>query len=577
VQIHRVDEAGAFVYLAMGYVDGGTLAERLRARGGTLPAAEVVRILREVGWALAYAHARGVVHRDVKPDNILLDRESGRALVTDFGIAHVSDVAPADRLTGEGLVMGTALYMSPEQAAGEPIDGRSDLYSLGVVAYQALAGRPPFEADSAHALLARHLTQEPPALPATVPARLARVVRQCLAKRPDDRPATGEVLAELLDSALPAERTLPAPLRLWVERRDPFLGFYGLWSGAVSIVVLLNVARALLGDEGGRVPLLVPFLLMLAPAVPVGIRTLTRALAVVRDGFGIADLRAAARHQLERSRADRAHERSPVPTWAARLLRLLAYGSAAALVAALFFFVTLVLPDGPGPIPRARRQELEQAVAWMQRLLLLTAGINVLGNALGVTWPTHSGHGTLDALRCRFWESRLGAWLVRLLARGRPSGGGAFIDRPTEHAIGLAADELYAALPAPTRRELVDLPGILRGLQGEAEAMRARADLLERRLSELDGPAAAAAGRRTAVREALRPARDQALDRRESAVTALEALRLDLLRLHADVAPSALTDIVERARRLGGAVDAQVAARDRAGPTLRPAVDTPPG
>jgi serine/threonine-protein kinase len=189
VQIHRVDEAGEFVYLAMGYVDGGTLAERLRARGGTLPAAEVVRILREVGWALAYAHARGVVHRDVKPDNILLDRESGRALVTDFGIAHVSDVAPADRLTGEGLVMGTALYMSPEQAAGEPIDGRSDLYSLGVVAYQALAGRPPFEADSAHALLARHLTQEPPALPATVPARLARVVRQCLAKRPDERPS----------------------------------------------------------------------------------------------------------------------------------------------------------------------------------------------------------------------------------------------------------------------------------------------------------------------------------------------------------------------------------------------------
>src|SRR5690349_14764649 len=126
VPIYRVDEAGEFVYLVMGYVDGGSVGDRLRERG-TIPAAEVMRLVREVGWALAYAHARGVVHRDVKPDNILLDRETGRALVTDFGIAQVSGAeAVGGAITDEGHVMGTAHYMSPEQAAGEPVDGRSD-------------------------------------------------------------------------------------------------------------------------------------------------------------------------------------------------------------------------------------------------------------------------------------------------------------------------------------------------------------------------------------------------------------------------------------------------------------------
>src|SRR5215208_3288009 len=117
VPIFDVDEAGAFVYFAMAYVDGETLGERVRARG-PLPAHEAARVLREAAWALAYAHARGIVHRDVKPDNIMLERGSGRVLVMDFGIAQV---AADGAVTGEGLVMGTAQFMSPEQAAGEPL------------------------------------------------------------------------------------------------------------------------------------------------------------------------------------------------------------------------------------------------------------------------------------------------------------------------------------------------------------------------------------------------------------------------------------------------------------------------
>src|SRR5437868_7844947 len=141
VPIHRVGEANGFVFFVMSYVEGETLGERLRARG-PLPPADATRVMREVAWALAYAHGRGIVHRDVKPDNILLEASTGRALVTDFGIAHGG--ADANVVSDPGKIMGTAHFMSPEQGASETIDGRSDIYSLGVVGYLAVSGRLPF-------------------------------------------------------------------------------------------------------------------------------------------------------------------------------------------------------------------------------------------------------------------------------------------------------------------------------------------------------------------------------------------------------------------------------------------------
>ena len=169
VPIHRVGEAGGFVFFVMSYVEGETLGERLRAHG-PLPPSDATRILREVAWALAYAHGRGIVHRDVKPDNILLEAGTGRALVTDFGIAHVDT---QDRpVTDPGKIMGTAHFMSPEQAANEPIDGRSDLYALGVVGYLATSGRLPFEAASLPALLVRQATE---ASPSDVPNKRSTV------------------------------------------------------------------------------------------------------------------------------------------------------------------------------------------------------------------------------------------------------------------------------------------------------------------------------------------------------------------------------------------------------------------
>src|SRR4249919_2585300 len=144
VPIHSVDEINQFVFYVMAYVDGETLAQRVAARGPLAPA-EATRILREVAWALAYAHAQGVVHRDVKPANILLERGTERAMVTDFGIARLTHTSSE---TAVGELLGTPEYMSPEQASGDAVDGRSDLYALGAVGYFALSGQPPFVAPS---------------------------------------------------------------------------------------------------------------------------------------------------------------------------------------------------------------------------------------------------------------------------------------------------------------------------------------------------------------------------------------------------------------------------------------------
>src|SRR5688572_13315035 len=161
VPIYSVDEMEGLVFFVMSYVAGDNLAKRLHDHG-VLGPDEVRRILREVGDALDFAHERGVVHRDIKPDNILLDAESERSMVTDFGIARAVTEGGDSRLTATGMAIGTPAYMSPEQAAGErTIDGRSDLYSLGVVAYQMLVGEPPFVASSTPAMLVKHISERP--------------------------------------------------------------------------------------------------------------------------------------------------------------------------------------------------------------------------------------------------------------------------------------------------------------------------------------------------------------------------------------------------------------------------------
>ena len=206
VPIHRADEIDGRVFFVMGFVDGESLAQRVTERGA-LPAAEVVALLRDVAAALHEAHRLGIVHRDVKAENILIDQRTGRAMVTDFGIARVAEAAP---LTATGLLLGTVQYMSPEHVVGEAVDARSDVYSLGVVAFHALTARFPFQSESASAVLVAHVTKVPPRIhdvEPSIPAPLAEIVDRCLAKEPAQRFQTAEEVGNALaDLAMPIAR-----------------------------------------------------------------------------------------------------------------------------------------------------------------------------------------------------------------------------------------------------------------------------------------------------------------------------------------------------------------------------------
>src|ERR1700687_698355 len=202
VPIYTVEERDNLVYFVMAYIKGDNLGQRLQQHG-PIPPVEVRRILREVADALSYAHNRNVIHRDIKPDNIIIDEETGRAMVTDFGIARALTDSGDSRLTATGMAIGTPAYMSPKKAAADqPIDGRSDPYSLGVVAYQMLCGQPPCVASNTPSMLVKHLSERP--IPVDerwpdLPPDLARAVMMCLEKDPADRFPSAAAFAVALD------------------------------------------------------------------------------------------------------------------------------------------------------------------------------------------------------------------------------------------------------------------------------------------------------------------------------------------------------------------------------------------
>src|SRR6059036_2563980 len=232
----------------MPYVEGEPLRDRL-ARHGELPIHDAVKILVEIVDALAYAHAHGVAHRDIKPDNVLL---SGRhALVMDFGVAKaLSEATGRQRLTTAGIALGTPAYMAPEQAAADPhLDHRVDVYAVGALGYELIAGRPPFTAGTTQEVLAAHVSQAPEPVtkwrPACPPA-LAAIIMKCLEKRPADRWQTAdELLAQLEPLATPSGGTTPTGMRLApaLAKCEPWLGRAAV---AMGVLVVLGVAGAVL-------------------------------------------------------------------------------------------------------------------------------------------------------------------------------------------------------------------------------------------------------------------------------------------------------------------------------------------
>jgi len=273
VPLYSADSAGGLLYLVMRLLPGQSLADRIAE--GKLPAKEAARIALECAGALAAAHAVGVVHRDIKPANILLDA-NGNATVTDFGIALVTS-RPARELLGS--TTGTPHYMSPEQSLGEQVDGRSDVYALGVVLYEMLTGTCPFPGRNATEVIAKHISAPIPKLserePQT-PVALVRLVERMLAKDPAGRPTAAELVKELTAANTPDALLSPSQVRRrrW-KRRAIYVGVAAVSAGlviAVGVRIAIQVmAFFVTGGEGAD-----PALLASGAAVPDSIVRLAR-------------------------------------------------------------------------------------------------------------------------------------------------------------------------------------------------------------------------------------------------------------------------------------------------------------
>lgn len=532
VPIHRVGDAGGFVFFVMTYVEGETLGDRLRTRG-PLPPADATRILREVAWAMAYAHGRGVVHRDVKPDNILLEAATGRALVTDFGIAHGgNDPGPP---TEPGKITGTANFMSPEQAANGTIDGRSDIYALGVVGYLAVSGRLPFESSNLPALLLRQATEEAPSVmnvaPGLPPA-IGAAIDRCLARDPDERYADGEALAAALTPKQDTRPALPPTLRAWLGARNALLVPFMAWSGLFGTMALVNLAVWVTGNRpNGPADIVLLAGLASLPIFPIVGFHLNQARRQFLAGHTLADLRSAleiARREHAETEALVRDEREPRSH---RMLRLGTVGAGTWSLVSLLLVANSVVPENSG------------TMLFFFGGVGTTMLLGAISNALDVQFiPDGIRSWWQTGLRNRLWNSRVGAWFARRLGapeRSQLAGASAF--RATEAALGVAASELFAALPSDYREELAELPAMISALEARAAAARAEA-----------GAIAAMAPAGAPGADVMEARRKTATSQLAESVAALEGIRLDLLRLHAgatDLAP--LTTLMDAARLMG--------------------------
>ncbi len=532
VPIHEVAESGDLAWFVMGYVKGETLADRLR-RTGPLPADAIRRIGREIGWALSYAHERGVVHRDVKPENILLEQGSDRALIVDFGIAwsNPGGAATASAAHSSGEVAGTARFMAPEQALGDKVDGRADLYALGVTLYLAASGHYPFEGASALAIMAQQAVSRAPSVRTrarALPDSIADAIDQCVA------PKAAERFDSVAAFVTALERT-PQGDELPSEVRDVRAGARSTLSLIDwSVAIVLASVFLVMGEEArslGRSIMI---------GIVQGVAMLAGSAIVLRTGETLFAARRALRNGVAPEVViDALAPLSDPAVKPVGPLRGIAMLSAAFLLAL-----------AQGSVDRWSLQAAElllYAITWLVPPVLIHRAMSGMRKGSGLS-------GWLHAFVKRPIASKLVGWLggARRALSARPIPANA----PTEVLLGHAADEIFARLPEGARRDLHMVPAAAAALAREAIALRSR----DRQLSDAQRVLRAQTPRHdqdNAARLALDQQRAVVQGRLGSTIAALEAIRLDLLRLDAGVSdPAGITEHLEVVRELQRRVDA---------------------
>ncbi len=422
VPVYGVEADDQVLAYVMGLVEGESLADRVR-RTGPLGRRDAVRLLQDVGYALAYAHGRGVVHRDLKPDNIMLERATGRALLMDFGVARAISAAPAaaEGMTRVGEVVGTPEYMSPEQATAEQVDGRSDLYSLGLTAYFALTGAVPFGGDSVQRILVRQLTEQLPPLAthrADLPASLCDIVDRCLAKDRSERFESAEAMVEALEAAQVAAPEIPAAIRVLAAETSNVI--------LVSVFTMLMglVATNQLASTRNGLAVALPAFVLVAVTVGRWMQLRSETKRLIEDGFSAQDIRSALdgileeraerRAQLRANPAVRARRKRTVRTAVVMIavavllmtgglwLRRSVDGHFVLTPPALIMVVSAMIMIGFGFVLLLRNPlEASREEKWLRRLWQSRAGAWFLGISDGQATTSFSGTSTVAPARAR--------------------------------------------------------------------------------------------------------------------------------------------------------------------------------
>jgi serine/threonine-protein kinase len=437
VPVYAVEQAADLLAYVMGLIEGESLTERVN-RAGPLGARDIVKVLLDVGYALAYAHGRGVVHRDVKPDNIMIERATGRALIMDFGISRA--IGPASEgvegLTRVGEVVGTPEYMSPEQATGDRVDGRSDLYSLGLVAYFAATGTAAMSATTTGKILARQLTETLPPL-ATVrrdlPAALAAAIDRCVAKDPADRFPTAEALVEALDQAQIAGPEIPVAVRVFAQEAGT-LSMILLFGAVVSVMLWQsNEYRAI-----DNLDALLPQMLLFGVLLTRILQTWREARRLTMAGFTPDEVLRGLRAVVDERAERRAELKSDPATRVARRRTLIA-ALAQLLAAVVFARVALLYRVQVGP--HMYRTALPGVVFIISASVMLGVGLVLLLRS-----PFRTPVGEL--LFRWTWVGPLGHRFLRLAARSAPRSSSALPAIARAPAPSAAPDDRVAALEA---------------------------------------------------------------------------------------------------------------------------------